>query len=244
MQQTLNRAIEEIGGEPVTIYGSGRTDRGAHAVRQVVAFTTRSRLPARTWRNALNARLPRDIAVAEARDVSADFHPRYDARSRTYRYYIWNRDVRSPFLEHRAAHVREPLNADCMHEAARYLVGRSDLTSFVPMRTTSNRTRTVFAVSARRREDMVVVEIKATGFMRQMVRSIVGTLIDVGAGRLDAEGFRAVVDARDRERAGKTAPAYGLYLVDVGYDDPHTATSPDRSAPLELIAPGAFEETR
>jgi tRNA pseudouridine38-40 synthase len=165
----------------------------------------------------MNALLPEDIAVTGCTDVRADFNPRRDATSRTYRYLIWNRPVRSPFAIERAAHVRVPLDVRAMDEAARVLQGTHDMSAFIPRKTESSRVRTIYSASCRRDGDFVGVELEANGFVRQMVRAIVGTLIRVGTGRLTSAEFDNILLSRDRAQAGDTAPAHGLYLVDVRY---------------------------
>ncbi len=202
--------------------GSGRTDAGAHALFQVVAFSTECALPPETLQRAANALLPREVAVTSARDVAEDFHPRFDALSRVYRYVIWNRPVRSPFWEGRGTHVKPHLDEGAMHAAIQHLVGRHDLASFVPANFTGSRERMVCGATCWREGWTVMVDIEAEGFMRQMVRSIAGTLIDVGRGKLTVDDFRRIILARDRTHAGRTAPAYGLYLISVRYDDSET----------------------
>jgi tRNA pseudouridine38-40 synthase len=222
VQATLEDALSRVTQEDIHVIGSGRTDAGAHALFQVVAFSTESRLRPNVLQRAANALLPRDVGISGARDVPESFHPRFDARSRVYRYVIWNRPVRSPFWEGRGAHVKPHLDELAMHRAIQYLQGRCDFASFVPANFKGARERTVRAARCWRDGWTVKVEIEAEGFMRQMVRSIVGTLIDVGRGKIDVTDFEGIVLARDRTQAGRTAPAHGLYLVSVCYDDPET----------------------
>ncbi len=218
MQATLEAAIQAITGEQVTVTGSGRTDAGAHALGQVIAFSTASVLPSDTLRRALNATLPFDIAVTSASDAMPDFHPRHDARSRTYRYLIWNRSVRSPLWHGRAAHVKPRLDVRKMDAALRVLEGRHDLGAFIPAQTEGSRERTIYRARCFREGDLVIIDLEATGFMRQMVRTIAGTAIDIGRGALDVESFHRVLLSRNRTVAGETAPAHGLYLLSVNYD--------------------------
>lgn len=218
VQAALESAILAVTGESVTLSTAGRTDAGAHACRQVSAFTTDSSLPANVMRGALNAHLPRDIAVTTVTDVQESFNPRYDAVSRTYRYLILNREARSPFWEARAWHIRSALDVSAMHAAAQFLVGRTDLGSFVPKSKPGSKVRTVFGAVCAREGDLVSIELRASGFMKQMTRAIVGTLVDIGLHRRDGAGFRSLIAAGDRSLAAPTAPACGLYLVDVQYD--------------------------
>jgi tRNA pseudouridine38-40 synthase len=213
----LEEAISAITGENVRTDASGRTDAGAHALGQVVAFSTASTLPAPTLRRAINVHLPFDIAVSEVAEAEPGFNPRRDARSRTYRYLIWNRVVRSPLWHGRAAHIRQPLNERAMHEAAQALVGNHDFSSFVPVRQAGNRIRRVDRAACSREGDVITFEIEGSGFMRQMVRSMAGTLISVGLGKMTVRDVADVVASRTRTEAGDTAPAHALYLVDVRY---------------------------
>ena len=219
MQATLEDALSRVTQEDIHVLGSGRTDAGAHAVSQVVAFSTATALRPEVLQRAANALLPRSVAITGARDVPADFHPRFNAVSRLYRYVIWNRPVRSPFWEGRSVHVKPDLDVDIMHRAIQMLVGRRSFASFVPAKYDGSCERTVWSARCWREDWTVNIEIEAEGFMRQMVRSIAGTLIDVGRGKIGLEQFAAIVQACDRTRAGRTAPACGLYLVRVRYDN-------------------------
>jgi tRNA pseudouridine38-40 synthase len=217
VQGTIERAIENATGEHSAVTGSGRTDAGAHALAQVFAFSTSSALPATTLRNALNAHLPADIRVLSAEEVNESFHPRFDATSRVYRYLIYNREPASPFWKDRAALVRGPLDVDRMNEAAALLVGTYDFDAFVASTAEGPRTRTMFGARVWRQDALVTIELEANGFMQQMARSIAGTLILVGSGKLAPADISSILESRDRSRAGSTAPAHGLYLVDVRY---------------------------
>jgi tRNA pseudouridine38-40 synthase len=241
VQGTLEAALQLITGERTAVIGSGRTDAGAHALGQVCAFSTASALPPDTFRRALNAHLPDDLAVISACEVDADFHPRFEAVRRTYRYLIWNRETRSPFWQGRAAQVRVPLDERRMDEALQLLAGPRDMSSFVPARTTGSRVRTIFSASCRRDGDLITIEIAASGFMRQMVRALVGTVIRVGTGRLDLADFQRVVDMAHRPAAGDTAPAHGLYLVRVDYDLAVPQTNHSAAA-AEFVAAPSHEE--
>lgn len=245
MQATLEKAIKAVTGEEVRVIGSGRTDAGAHALGQVIAFSTSSALAVETLGRALNANLPRDVAVTAVADADPGFHPRFDARSRLYRYLIWNRPVGSPFYLGRAAHVKPRLDEHRMDAAARHLIGRHDLSSFIPHRIEGNRERDIYSASCRREDDLVVIELEASGFMRQMVRTIAGTLIRVGKGALTVDEFGAILAARDRSLAGDTAPAGGLYLVMVTYpadERQEQVVSTERTGDRAGVLSGLYEE--
>jgi len=217
VQAELERAIESVTGKLPRITAAGRTDAGAHALGQVIAFGTESHLPEESLELAINARLPRDIVVRDLREVAHSFHPRFDARSRTYRYVIWNAPQRSPLLSDRAAHIRKPLDVERMNRALRLIVGRHDFTTFVSSSAVGRRMREIICASVERHGGEIWVELEGNGFMRQMIRSIVGTLIDVGLGRISVEEFDEIARSGDRSRAGATAPARGLYLLSVQY---------------------------
>ena len=219
MQATLEQAIAAATQENVRVAGSGRTDAGAHALRQIVAFSTSCSLPPEVLGRAINEHLPDDIAVTSVAEVAASFHPRYDASRRVYRYQIWNRPVRSPFWVGRAAHVKYPLDQERMNEAAAILVGEHDFSSFVPAILGGSRTREVYRAECWRSGHLVIVELEGTGFMRQMIRSIVGTLVRVGAGKMEVAELSEILASRDRALAGNTMPAAGLYLMDVIYPE-------------------------
>lgn len=242
MQSILEGAISAVTQEDVRLVGSGRTDSGAHALRQVVAFSTESAIPASTLLRAVNAHLPKDVVVTTLADVDPSFHPRYDATSRLYRYLIWNRSVRSPFWEKRAAHVPRRLDERAMRSALRTLVGRHDLSTFIRAAEQGSRERTLYHADAGRSGDLVWIELEGAGFMRHMVRSIVGTVVDVGLGKIDLARFCTIVRSRDRRQGRRTAPAYGLYLAEVRYtkEDGFVAVDPG----CRVEAPCREEETR
>ncbi|HTU25374.1 MAG TPA: tRNA pseudouridine(38-40) synthase TruA [Pirellulales bacterium] len=224
LQQTLEDVIERITGERLRVAASGRTDAGVHALGQVVSFDTESQLSADVLLRALNAELPRDMAVAAVCDAAAGFHARRDARSKRYRYVV--RDGRQPnvFERNYAWQIYERLDDERMARAARALVGTHDFTSFETQgspRATS--VRTVYALEVARDpadRDRLIVEVEANGFLYNMVRAIVGTLVEVGRGAHDEDWPAKVLAAAYRSAAGRTAPAQGLFLLWVKYDEP------------------------
>ncbi len=217
VQQVLEEAIGAVTQEDVRTTGSGRTDAGAHALGQVFTFSSATQLSAEALRRAVNARLPYDISLRHADEAPESFHPRHSARSRTYRYLIWNRPARSPFWSDRATHIPVPLDHALMHEACQLLVGNHDFSSFVPLHQDTNRTRTIIRASCFRDGDLVSIELEGNSFMRQMIRSIAGTLIRVGLKKVSIGEFAEILESKTRTEAGDTAPAQGLYLVSVQY---------------------------
>ena len=218
VQQVLEEAIGRLTGVESNTTASGRTDAGVHAIGQVVHFFTTSRHPPETFVKALNAMLPADVRVDGAWDMSQSFHATLDAKAKLYRYVIDNGRHADPFQRRYAWHVFSPLDNEAMHRAAETLKGRHDFHSFEtnwPNRTSSVRTITHIAVS--RRSDSVWIEVEADGFLYNMVRSITGTLVEVGKGKWPVSRVAEVLAAEDRREAGPTAPPQGLFLVRVRY---------------------------
>ena len=220
VQQVLEEAIGRLTGVAPATNASGRTDAGVHAAGQVVHFLTASGHPPEVFQKALNATLPADVRVNGAWEMPQAFHATLDAKAKLYRYVIDNGRVADPFRTRYAWHVYQRLDAGSMHEAAQSLKGRHDFHSFEthwPNRTSSVRTITHAAVD--RAGDAVRVEVEADGFLYNMVRSITGTLVEVGKGKWPVSKVAEVLAAEDRREAGPTAPPQGLFLVRVRYDE-------------------------
>ncbi len=224
VQGTLASAIGRITGEKVLPQGSGRTDAGVHALAQVVTFVTESSVPAANFGKALNDLLPSSIRVLEVVEVDSRFHARKSARGKTYRYRIYRAGICPPFLARYVWHYPFPLEEASMEEAARLLVGEHDFTSFAavdPERGSEDappsNVRTIFSSAWGRQDDELVYTVKGNGFLHHMVRNLVGTFILVGKGTLQPNDIARILGARDRSAAGATAPASGLYLVNVQY---------------------------
>jgi tRNA pseudouridine38-40 synthase len=219
VQATLAATLAEFGAGPVRVTGAGRTDAGVHAQGQVAAATLDTRLDAATLMRALNAKLPADLAVVAAAAAPDGFDPRREAKVKFYRYAIWNGEEKSPLRRRRWYHVREPLDLAAMRGAAAALLGRHDFASFQgagSSATSTVRTLTRAAVEGEARGE-VCFELEGDGFLRHMVRNAVGTLLEVGLGRREPGSLPGLLAARDRSRAGPTAPACGLTLVRVDY---------------------------
>ncbi len=228
IQGELERALAEIEGRPVAVVGAGRTDAGVHALGQVASVQLVGRIETSVLVRALNAKLPPDIRVLAAETVAADFHARYAARRKTYRYHLTNGPLASPFTLRYAWHVREPLDLFAMREAAGRLPGRRDFAAFQNVGTeVASTVRTLHSIvvgpgaapfpAPPAPGSPASVEVAGEGFLRHMVRIIVGTLVEVGLGRVEASAVTAILASRARERAGPTAPARGLFLVAVDY---------------------------
>ncbi|HET7339083.1 MAG TPA: tRNA pseudouridine(38-40) synthase TruA [Candidatus Dormibacteraeota bacterium] len=218
VEAELKRALRSVVGRDVTVYGAGRTDAGAHAEGQVANFHTDGRIAPQRLMAALNARLPDDVAVISAEEVDDDFHARYSAGWRRYRYRYLDRPARPALERGRCWHVRGPLDVDAMARAAKALAGKHDWTSFCSAsEPTDGRIREMRSAVVVRRGEFVELELVGEGFLRGMVRSIAGALAEVGRGRRPAKWVGEVLRARDRRQAPRTAPAGGLTLVEVIY---------------------------
>jgi tRNA pseudouridine38-40 synthase len=222
VQETLEAALADLTGEArVRVNASGRTDSGVHAVGQVVNFRSATRLDPETLRRALNARLPADVVVREAADAADDFDANRDARRKLYRYVIRDGDVPDLFMRRYCCQARHRLDAAAMARAAAVLRGTHDYASFEtdwPNRASS--VRTVTRLMVHRFGDWIWIDAEADGFLYNMVRAIAGTLMNVGRGYWPEAAVEAILASRDRTRAGPTAPAQGLFLVRVLYEEP------------------------
>jgi tRNA pseudouridine38-40 synthase len=223
VQGALESAWQEITQESVRITAAGRTDAGVHALGQVVGISTETRLSKDDLHRALNAVLPDDVAVVNIENARDGFHATYDAVGKRYRYHIDNARTPSVFTRHYAWHYPQPLDVSAMHEAGQVLVGRHDFSSFETAgseRPDSIRTiheLTVFAGQAQPDLRRITIDVAGDGFLYNMVRTIVGSLVEVGTSKRDAAWLADVLAARDRRQAGQTAPPHGLFLVSVSY---------------------------
>ena len=222
VQGVLEAALEKITGEPVRTLASGRTDAGVHALGQVVAFRTATHLPEEVLRRALNAELPRDVAVRDVARAADGFHPIRDALRKRYRYIIHDGPVRDVFRRRYAWQYPRRLDADAMHRAAQCLLGTHDMASFQTSGAERASTvRTICEIAVRRGEasdrHVLSTEVEADGFLYNMVRAVVGTLVEIGRGARPEGWLAEVLSARDRRLAGPTAPPQGLVLVRVDY---------------------------
>jgi len=219
VQGALQEALCVLEKRAVTVHGAGRTDAGVHALGQVASFRTDSSIPADGYLKGLNSHLPHDIAIQEVREMDAGFHARFSARGKHYRYAVWNHPVRHPLETRTAWHVRRRLDVDSMNRAASYLVGKHDFEAFRSAACDrEHAVRTLSRVEARRQGDHVFLHLEGTAFLRHMVRIVAGTLVAVGLGKRPPDWVAEVRDARDRRKAGVTAPSRGLCLLHVYYD--------------------------
>ena len=199
--------------------GASRTDAGVHACGNVAVFDTESRIPGDKFSFALNQRLPEDIRIQESCEVDADFHPRYADTVKTYEYNILNRRFELPSKRLYAAFCYYPMDIERMNQAAAYLVGEHDFKSFCSAGAQVQTTvRMIYAVNVTKDDDMVHIRITGNGFLYNMVRIIAGTLMQVGTGLMEPEQVKEILEARDRSKAGPTAVAKGLTLVEIRYE--------------------------
>ena len=220
IQAAVEEALAAIAQTRLTIIGAGRTDAGVHAFGQVASFRTDRGLSQREWLRALNAHLPADISALSVKAVPDHFHARYSANGKLYEYHLMNRSERAPLLRERAWMLYKPLDFAAMTEAAAYLTGSHDFSSFETAPTDNENPQCrLQQADLRRQGDLIIFSFYADRFLKQMVRSMVGTLVEVGQGKRTAADMRTVLAARARAAAGRTAPAHGLYLVRVDYTD-------------------------
>jgi len=218
IQEVLEGCIGRMTGEEVRVSGSGRTDAGVHALGQVANFRTSSHLPERNFLMGINCLLPADIVIREVCEVAPDFHARFDVKSKVYVYRVCNRPVRSALERHYAWFVWEPLDLAKIREVLPLFRGLHDFTSFCSTHADgTDRIRTILEIGAERQGGMIEISLEADGFLRYMVRTIVGMLVEAGRGRCSPRDVEAVLAARDRRRAGLTAPPQGLFLKEVKY---------------------------
>jgi tRNA pseudouridine38-40 synthase len=220
VQQHLEEALAQLLQHDVQVVGASRTDAGVHARGQVASFRTARPIPLHGIRRGLNSLLPDTIAVRDASEVPEDFHPRFSATGKHYRYTILARPERSPRHRDRAWHHPEPLDVQAMEEGARALIGEHDFSAFRAAGCTAKTTmRRVDSIALTRRPpSLLEVDLRGNAFLRQMVRIIVGTLTEVGTGRRAPGQVAEILASKDRTQAGITAPAHGLELVEVRYD--------------------------
>jgi tRNA pseudouridine38-40 synthase len=219
VQETIEKAISKLLDNKIGLVGCSRTDVGVHAYGQVAHFLTDSNIPGDKFSYALNNLLPDDIVIRKSEEADEDFHSRYSAKGKKYRYLIYNEAHASAIMRNRACHVRPELNFEEMRTAAKYFVGQHDFAAFQATGGQVRSTvREIYTMNVDRKEDSLIsIEVSGSGFLYNMVRIIAGTLIYVGMGKIKAEDIPSIIKSLDRTKAGKTAPAEGLYLMEIYY---------------------------
>jgi tRNA pseudouridine38-40 synthase len=221
IQGALESVVAEIEGRPVHVAGSGRTDAGVHALAQVAAFSIENPIPLQNLRKAMNRLLPASIRVLSATEAAPDFHPRFQALAKTYEYRIVRAEVCPPWEWRYVYHHPYPLDLDSMQSCAPPLEGEHDFGAFAASDDRDNegktKVRTIFSSRLEARPDRLIYRVRGSGFLKHMVRNIVGSLLEAGRGNLDESGLRALLIPDCPRKAGPTVPAKGLFLVDVEY---------------------------
>lgn len=220
VQGVIEKALSKVADHEVKIHSAGRTDTGVHASGQVIHFDTLAERNLQAWVYGGNSNLPKDVSLLWAKQVGEDFHARFNATSRHYRYIIYNHPIRTSLYNQTVTWQYRPLDVELMHEAAQAFIGEHDFTSFRTLACQSKspfRNLTEFTV--RRRGDLVILDVKANAFLHHMVRNLTGVLLNIGSGKRDVSWARQVLEAKDRQLGAETAPPYGLYLVNVQYPD-------------------------
>jgi tRNA pseudouridine38-40 synthase len=219
IQQVMEEMIGSITGEKITVIGSGRTDAGVHALNQVAGFKSDTRLPAEILFRGINGLLPRDIVVKKLEEVAEQFHAQHDARCKVYVYMICNKRLRPALGRNYFWFIHHALDLTLMEQAAQYLIGRHDFSCFCATGShVKDRVRTINAINIKKEDDgLLEITVEAQGFLKYMVRNIVGTLVEIARGKRPPEEIQEIIESRDRNTAGITAPACGLYLKEVKY---------------------------
>ena len=231
VQQAVERALSVVAAHPVKVIAAGRTDAGVHALGQVAHFDTLAARTPRAWLLGTNANLSRDVALTWVQPVSDEFHARFSAQRRRYRYVILNRLARSGVLDTRMAWVHQRLDVDRMAQAAQALLGTHDFSAYRASACQSKKpVKIVYELTVQRRADLIVLDIEADGFLHHMVRNIVGVLLAIGRGEQEISWAQEVLQARDRKSGGVTASPHGLYFVHAVY--PEHFAIPRLSSPI------------
>ena len=219
IQGEIERAIYNITKEEVDLIGSGRTDAGVHALGQVANFKTNSNIPIEKLALAINSQLKNTIIIKKAEEVDERFHSRYNAKHKTYRYIINNSPCGTAIYRNLEYCFPIKLDVSKMQEAAKYFEGEHDFKAFKSSGTSAkNSVRTIYNASVKQEGEKIIIELTGNGFLYNMVRIISGTLLDVGLQKIKPEEIKNIIEEKDRQKAGKTLPAHGLYLVEVKYN--------------------------
>ena len=219
VQQVVETAISAVANHEVGIACAGRTDTGVHGLGQVIHFETNAQRSLRSWLLGINANLPADIVLKKIQPVPDGFHARFSALSRAYRYVIYNQPVRSALLSNRACWERLILNAELMQQAAEYLIGEHDFTSYRALACQAKSpVRTIKTLSVKREGELIIIDVAANGFLHHMVRNLSGVLMSIGKQEHEPVWAQQVLQKKDRACGGVTAPAQGLYFMSVQYE--------------------------
>lgn len=220
IEGVLNRALTELTGEVTAVTGASRTDAGVHSLGNVAVFDTNTRIPPDKICYALNQRLPEDIVVQHSCEVPLDFHPRHCESRKTYEYKILNRTFPMPLKRFDTYFFYRKIDVSKMREAAQYLIGEHDFKSFCSVHTQAETTvRTIYELTVEKQEDLITIRVTGSGFLYHMVRIIAGTLLQAGTGEREPREMEEILNAADRAAAGPTAPACGLTMIGIAYEE-------------------------
>lgn len=218
VEEVLEQKISELLGENIKLHASGRTDAGVHAIGQTAHFETNSNFNIHKLAQAINFGLDGDIAVLSAKEVSQNFHARYNVKQKTYVYKLYCSKITKPLKNDMCAHIKFDLKLDLMRKAAQFFIGEHNFFAFCSSKTqVKDFVRKIYSLEIKKVEDEYHFAVTGNGFLYNMVRIIVGTLVDVGGGKIKPEEIPEIIQSQDRKRAGKTMPAHGLYLKEVQY---------------------------
>lgn len=218
IQGKLEKVLEKLEGREVEVIGAGRTDAGVHALGQVVNVKLESKINGETLLQYLNQYLPEDIAVLSVKEVPMRFHSRLNATEKTYLYRIYRSEIPNPFIRKYTVTITEKLDIEKMRIAAEFLIGEHDFKSFCSLKKSKKSTiRTLYSITIEEIEKELRISVRGNGFLYHMVRIIIGTLLEVGTGKKKPEEIKQILEKGERQAAGKTAPAHGLFLKEVKY---------------------------
>ncbi|SHJ49126.1 tRNA pseudouridine38-40 synthase [Clostridium amylolyticum] len=218
IQECIEEALNKVTGENISVTGSSRTDSGVHAKGFVANFKTNSTIPPEKFKDALNTKLPSDIVVKFSEEVDLNFHSRYACKGKTYKYTILNQEQRSALLRNYTYFVKANLNIQLMQEACKYFIGKQDFEAFKSTGSSVKTSiRTITELYIERKDNIIEIYVSADGFLYNMVRIIVGTLIEVGTGKIKPEDIKDIINSKDRNKTGKCVPPQGLILEKVYY---------------------------
>lgn len=237
VQDSLEKALSKIADHPIRVHCAGRTDTGVHGLGQVVHIETDVARKDSSWLFGTNANLPTDISVKWVKAVTEEFHARFSATRRVYRYYILNRQARSAFLNKKVVWERRPLSLEKMQQAADFLIGTHDFSAYRSLACQAHSpVRTVYRLTLEQQGPIITLEIEANAFLHHMVRNIAGVLLEAGMERAQPEWAHEVLVGKDRRLGGVTAPPEGLYLIKVFYPDVFDLPSQDLICPVQVLA--------
>jgi tRNA pseudouridine38-40 synthase len=218
IQDKIEKVLSELAGHPIEIIGCSRTDSGVHALAQIANFKLEKSISEEKIKNYLNQYLPTDISVKEVTSVPENFHARYHAKDKTYLYKIWNKEYPNPFMRKYSMHVNQKLNIAAMEAAGSYFIGAHDFTAYSNAKSKKkSMVREIYSIDLQEEDGFITIRVRGDGFLYNMVRWLIGSLIEVGLGNMDAKDIPGIIEAKERNQTGNLAEACGLYLEKITY---------------------------